>query len=172
MSKSLRLIGLASFSYLIIVYLVRGLLPESIPSTFTILVLPLGLIAAILFIDLHNRARIPSRTDQSMKQSTRSIGYEVQQLSRRIMVANGSSSDYYSNVLLGRLREVMAERASIETGMDLDRVRRILSDPEKARSFLRNDALCNLLYYHGKSRGIDRRRMMIDLTSMIGEWTP
>src|SRR2546422_11518238 len=170
MRKSLRLILLASIADAAAVYLTRGFLPNSIPTTLTFLVLPLGLLAVMLYLDLHLRARVPSPVQLPGKQSTRSLGHEVQLLTKRIEVATNSSADYYEKIVLGRMKELMVEKASIETGVAVDDVRKILSDPRLARGFLRNDALYNLLYTRSISRGKDRRNMLAKLTDLIEDW--
>src|SRR5881296_3416195 len=170
MRKSLRLILLASIAYAAAVYLTRGFLPNSIPTTLTFLVFPLALLAVMLYLDLHLRARVPSPTLLPGKQSTRSLGHEVQLLTKRIEVATNSSADYYERIVLGRMKELMVEKASIETGVAVDDVRKILSDPRLARGFLRNDALYNLLYTRSISRGKDRRNMLARLTDLIEDW--
>jgi hypothetical protein len=170
MRKSLRLILLASIAYAASVYLTRGFLPNSIPTTLTFLVFPLGLLAIVFYLDLRFRARVPSAIQLHEKQSTRSLGHEVQLLTKRIEVATNSSVDYYEKVILGRMRELMVERASIETGAAVEDVRKILGDPQHARRFLGNDSLYNLLYTRRSSRGRDRREMLARLTDLIEDW--
>jgi hypothetical protein len=94
----------------------------------------------------------------------------VQLLTKRIEVATNSSVDYYEKVILGRMRELMVERASIETGAAVEDVRKILGDPQLARRFLGNDSLYNLLYTRRSSRGRDRREMLARLTDLIEDW--
>src|SRR2546426_8932878 len=170
MRKTLRLILLASIAYAAAVYLTRGLLANSIPTTLTFLVFPLGLLAILLYLDLHLRATVPSATQIHWKQSTRSLGHEVQLLTKRIEVATHSSADYYERIVLDRMKELMVEKASIETGVAVDDVRKILSDPRLARGFLKNDALYILLYTRSISRGKDRRNMLAKLTDLIEDW--
>ena len=170
MRKSLRLILLASITYAAAIYLTRGFLPNSIPTTLTFLVFPLGLLAVMLYLDLHLRARVPSPTQLPRKQSTRSLGYEVQLLTKRIEVATSSSADYYDKIVLGRMRELMVEKASIETGLEVEDVRKVLADPKLARRFLGNDLLYNLLYSRVSSRGRGRSDMLAKLTDLIEGW--
>ena len=170
MRKSLRLILLASIAYAAAVYLTRGFLPNSIPTTLTFLVFPLALLAVMLYLDLHLRARVPSPTLLPGKQSTRSLGYEVQLLTKRIEVATNSSADYYERIVLGRMRELIADKASIETGVAVEDVRKVLADPKLARGFLQDDLLYNLLYTRSISKRRSRRDMLAKLTDLIEEW--
>ena len=170
MRKSLRLILLASIVYAAAVYLTRGFLPNSIPTTLTFLVFPLGLLAVMIYLDLHQRAKVPSPMQLPRKQSTRSLGHEVQLLTKRIEVATNSSADYYEKIILGRMRELMVEKASIETGVAVEEVRKVLGDPKLARGFLGNDLLYNLLYTRSVSRGKGRRDMLAKLTDLIEDW--
>lgn len=170
MRKSLRLILLSSIAYAASVYLTRGFLPDSIPTTLTFLVFPLGLLAVMLYLDLHFRARVPSSTQLPRKQSTRSLGHEVQLLTKRIEVATNSSADYYEKILLGRMKELIVEKASIETGVAVEDVRKTLADPKLAKRFLGNDLLYNLLYTRGSSTGRGRRDMLAKLTDLIEDW--
>jgi len=68
------------------------------------------------------------------------------------------------------MRELMVEKASIETGVSVEDVRKVLANPKLARGFLRDDALYNLLYTRNISRGKDRRDMLAKLTDLIEEW--
>ncbi len=167
--RSARLIVYASAVYAIGVYLYRGLLPANLPSAVTLLAVPLFLLIVIFSSDLLSRARLPSKTEPNMLLG-RSLNHEVELLSRQVEVAGRSSSDYYETVLISRLRELLVDKVTIETGMDRVSVKQRLFNPTLGLSLLGDPALYSLLFTSNRVPSRDRQRTLEIVADKIGRW--
>ena len=172
MRKSITLVAVASTVYGSMIYLSRGYLSPSIPSTLSILVPPVVILAIIFYWDLLLRARVSSSPVPKRALPQRRLGQDVQMLSKQIQVATSSSADYYDTVLVNRLRDALVERVSVQTGMDPERVRLTLSDPMHGPAMLHDPLLYHLLYTERPSKGQERVRMIDMIVDKIDGWKP
>src|SRR5881296_570595 len=88
-----------------------------------------------LAVDLTGRATNPS---DKMKRISppRKLGRGIETLTKQIKVGETSSKQYYETILLNRLRDVMVEKVSLETGMEIDRTKEILMNKLQGPSLL------------------------------------
>jgi len=94
----------------------------------------------------------------------------VQFLSRQIEVAAGASQAYFETILLNRLRDVMIERVSLETGMEKEIVKRELADGRLGPALVRDPVLYSLLYDSRPLKGSARIEMLRETTVRIEAW--
>ena len=162
--STLRLLALVSGIYIALLLLFRSFVPETVSPTVTLLALPLILIAIVLTLDLSDRATLPSHT-QSSKTAKRLRARDVRFLTKQVEVAARASPTYFETILRHRLREALAEKVSLETGLDKESVRRSLADPDAGPRLLKDPETYKLLYYtppHGTQNRLQLLRQSIE----------
>lgn len=123
----------------------------------------------ILAIDLSDRATLPSET--VAQQGARMLrARDVQTLTRQVSVAAKASPAYFENILRTRLRDLLAEKVSLETGMEKDAVRRTLADERLGPRLLKDSRIYALLYYSRPPRAEERVRMLREIIDRIEAW--
>ena len=167
--STLKLLAVASGVYVFLLVSLRSLVPEGLTSTITLLALPLIVLALVLVADLSYRATIPSRTATQSKPK-RFRARNVEFLSRQVEVAAGASQAYFETILLNRLRDLMIERVSLETGMGKESVKRDLADSRFGPALVRDPLLYRLLYDSRPLRGAARVAMLRETIARIGAW--
>ena len=164
--RTLRLLTIVSGIYIFFLILLRSLIPEKLTSSITLLGLPLVILALILVSDLSYRATTPSKTI-SKKEPTRFQARDVQYLSRQVQVASEASQAYFESVLLSRLRDILVDKVSLETGMEKEKVKRELADRSQGPSLTRDQRLYMLLYSSIPSKGATRIKMIHEALDLI-----
>jgi hypothetical protein len=164
---SLVIIG-AGFYYAVVI-LVRGYLPSDYTPPPYFLVAPLAALVLVLVADLASRATIPSESPVRRVQR-RLLSREVRFLTDQIETATHASPEYFDKVLRGRLRGILSEKVSLETGMDRERVRIILGNPVLGPSLLRDRQLYDLLYSRAFARRPDRVKMLGETVARVEAW--
>jgi hypothetical protein len=96
----------------------------------------------------------------------------VAQLTRLIEVGTWASPDYFENVLMTRLRDLLVEKARLETGLGREKVLEILENPRLGPRFLANDLLYRLLYSPGPAKGTARIEMLEEAVALVEAWKP
>ena len=167
--KTLRLLASTSAVYLIALVLLRSAIPEALTPTVTLLAFPLILLAMILAIDLSDRATLPSESF-AQKKSRILRARDVQSLTRQVGVAAKASPAYFENILRSRLRDLLTEKVSLETGMERDTVKRALADERLGPRLLRDSRTYALLYYSLPPRAEERVRMLREIIDRIEAW--
>jgi hypothetical protein len=162
-------LAFASAVYLFLLLLLRSVIPEALTPTVTLLALPLVLFAMILAVDLSDRATVPSETMADENPGILRARY-VQSLTRQVGVAAKASPAYFENILRSRLRDLLAEKVSLETGMEKDEVKRALADDKLGPRLLRDSRTYALLYYAPPPRADQRLQMLREIIDRIEGW--
>lgn len=159
----------ASGVYLFFLIFLRSLIPETITSSITLLGLPLVILALILVSDLSYRATTPSKTPQK-NTLTRFQARDVQYLTRQVQVASVASQAYFESVLLSRLKDILIDKVSLETGMERDKAKLELAGGRLGSSLARDQRLHTLLYTSTPSKGEARIDMIREAVDLIEAW--
>ncbi len=167
----LRLILPASVLYFAVLFLARGLLPPDVSPPLYFLVGPFLLVVLILVSDLSARAASPSETALRHPPS-RTLARKVKLLTGQISVAEKASPEYFESVLLLRLRDILADKVSLETGMEKEGVLELMGDPGLGAGLLRDEGLYRLLYRKPVRRGTARVRLLKEAVERVEAWKP
>ena len=132
---------------------------------------PLLLVVLIIVSDLAYRATTPTETP-ARNTPGRRLAREVRLLTQQIEVGTRASPEYFDTFLLARLREILVERVSLETGMDRALVREVLANWKLGPGLLHDRELYNLLYTEPPPRGGARFRLLKEAVSRIEAWKP
>jgi hypothetical protein len=167
--STLRLLVLASGIYVLFLIFLRSLVPETLTPSITLLALPLIILAVILVSDLSHRATGPSKTPAQTR-VRRFRARDVRYLSRQVEVASKASEAYFETILLNRLRDILAEKVSLETGIEKEYVKLELVDPVKGPALVRDVPLYRLLYSSTPLKGAMRVKMLREAIDGIEAW--
>ncbi len=162
---------MVSVVYFAVLLLARNLLPGDVRIPPYFLAGPILLVVLVLVKDLSGRATVPTE-HLTRRRPVRKLGWDVEQLTRRIEVGTGASNQYFDSVLLARLRAVLAEKVSLETGMDRERVREMLKNKLLGPGLLGDQEMYRLLYSRAPSRGPERVKTLERLAGLVEEWKP
>ncbi len=167
--STLTLLILASAFYFFLLTIFRNLISESIVPTISLLAVPLVVLAAILTLDLHNRSigptEIQSRVDSKVIRAR-----DVQFLTQQLKVAGKASPAYFETILRTRLRDLLAEKVSLETGMEKEDVKRSLTDRRLGPALLKDSRTYELLYYPPPLGSGSRLQMLREIIDRIEAW--
>ncbi len=161
----------SAIAYAAILLVARGILPsDSTPAT-SLIAIPLVMIAITLILDMARRSTvstetIPDRTEEKFR------GRQVQFLSRQIDVTTEASASYFDEVVRSRLVELLITKASLESGLERERVSRALSDHKSGVRLLHDDVLYKLLYSAAPGKGRARIEMIRAAVDRIEAWNP
>lgn len=143
--NTLRLLFWAAAAYALLLVVVRGIFPsESIPAV-SLTGIPLIVVVVFIARDL-SRKSTRSTVSETIRTAKGFQGSPVQFLSGQFKVAAGASNSYFENVVRGRLRELLTIKVALETGLENEAVRRLLSDPMQGPSLLRDESLYRILF--------------------------
>jgi hypothetical protein len=143
--KTLRLFIIASAIYLFVVIVLRSLIPETLTSTVSLLASPLVVLAILMIIDLSSRATYPSEIN-ARETPRRLRARDLQYLARQVEVAAKASPAYFESILLNRLRDLLTEKVSLETGIEKESLKRVLADERFGPRLLKDQETYALLY--------------------------
>ncbi len=167
--STVKLLVSASGVYVLFLIFLRSLFPETLTPSITLLALPLIILAMILVSDLSHRATTPSKTPAETR-VRRFQARDVQYLSRQVEVAPKASQAYFQTILLNRLRDILAEKVSLETGIEKENVKQELADAVKGPALVGNGPLYRLLYSSTPSKGATRVKMLREAIDGIEAW--
>ncbi len=167
--STISLILIGAGLYYAVVFFVRGYLPSDYSPPPYFLVAPLAALVLVLVADLASRATVPSE-HPTRKVQRRLLSREVRFLTDQIETATHASPEYFDKVLRGRLRSILADKVSLETGMDVERVKNILGNPVLGPGFLRDRQLYDLLYSRTSARGHNRVKMLEETVARVEAW--
>jgi hypothetical protein len=142
-------------------------------SIISITAIPLIVIAVVLIRDLMGKSAEPTFIQKigAVESNIGASRYNrLNFLSRQIDVTLDSSASYFDDVVRARLRELIITKASLQRGMDIVDVRRILSNSVKGPIFLRNEKFYRLLYSAPPSKPKDRIDMVKETVRLIENW--
>lgn len=168
---TVKLLVLSSGLYVLFLVFLRSLIPETLTPSVTILALPLLILVLILVSDLSYRATIPLKIP-AQRRVQRFQARDVQYLSRQVEVASIGSQAYFESILLSRLRDILAEKVSLETGIEKEKVKQELADAVKGPALVRDGSLYRLLYSSTFARGATRVKMLREAVDGIEAWKP
>jgi hypothetical protein len=169
--NTVRLIVAGSAVYFTVLLFSRGLFASGYEPRLYLLVAPLLLLLVILAGDLASRATTPRETPAGLV-TGRVMSMEVQHLTRQIQVASRASRSYFENVLLSRLRNILLEKACLETGICREKVQGLLGDPGLGPGFLKDPELYRLLYTPAGATGQARVSLLLEAVRRVEAWKP
>lgn len=167
--NAIRLLAWTAVAYVIMLVLIRGSIPDNTIPTITLTGIPLIVIIVIIGQDLLRRSTRPTKTPK-VSQRERLVGRPVQLLSGQIRVAETASDSYFEGVIRARLKELMITKASLETGLEYEQVRRILADPSSGPRLIADTHLYGLLYSPTPRKGPARLKTIQEAVALIGAW--
>jgi len=167
--STLTLLAIASGFYLLLLIVLRSLIPETLAPTLPLLALPLVVLALILTLNLSDRSTAPFEL-KARETPRRMRAMDMQSLTRQVEVAGRSSPGYFDTVLRNRLRDLLIEKVSLETGMERESVRRTLADERQGPLLLGDFALYRLLYYPPARKSEARLQMLRETIDRIESW--
>jgi len=167
--STLILLVLASAFYFLLLTIFRNIVPESVAPSLSLLALPLVLLALILTIDLRNRSTSPMET--KVRKDSRALrARDVQSLTRQVEVAGNASPAYFETILRNRLRNLLAEKVSLETGMEKESVKKALADNKLGPQLLKDPRTYALLYYPPPHSPDSRLQLLREIIDRIEGW--
>ncbi len=147
----------------------RSILSASTTPTIPILAAPLLVLALILTLDLQRRSTAPMEIKP--REDPKSLrARDVQSLTRQVEVGGTASPAYFETILRARLREILAEKVSLEMAMDKESVKRILADKMQGPRLLNDAKTYALLYYPPPSSSGTRLQMLREIIDRIEGW--
>jgi len=167
--STLRLLVIVSGIYVLLLVLFRSIIPETVSPTVSLLALPLVLLALILSLDLSDRATRPSPT-KAREAPRRLRARDVQFLTRQVEVAAKASPAYFEAILRGRLRDLLVEKVSLETGMEKELVKRALVDANIGPRLLKDLETYKLLYYSPPRGAVARLQLLRQIIDRVEGW--
>lgn len=167
--STLKLLVIVSGIYLLLLVLFRSIIPETLTPTVTLLAIPLVLLALVLAFDLSDRATLPSRT-KAREAPRRLRARDVQFLTRQVEVAAKASPAYFDTILRGRLRDLLAEKVSLENGMEKESVKRTMADANMGPRLLKDLETYKLLYYSPPRGAEARLQLLRQIIDRIEGW--
>jgi len=174
--NSLRFLIWIAAVYIVILLVARGFFPGDSTPGISLAAIPFVIIAIAIIRDLTSRSseafKVPTVRLESVQK-----GEQLRFLSRQIEVTAKASASYFNDVVGARLRGILVDKVSIETGIDKARVRALLSSETSGPSLLRNARLCSILYGSGllyslPGTGKNRIRMVGEAVTLIEAWKP
>jgi hypothetical protein len=169
--NTITLLILVSAFYLFLFTIFRNLVPESAIPNLSLLAIPLVVLALILTTDLRRRATTPTERHTS-KEPKRIRARDVQSLTRQLEVAANASPGYFETILRARLRELLAEKVSLEMGIEKETVKKALANPTQGQQLLKDQKMYELLYYHPPIGPELRLQMLREIIDRIEAWKP
>lgn len=167
--STIRLLGVLSASYVLLLVLFRNLIPESVSPTVSLLAFPLILLAVVLAVDLSGRAVLPTKS-KVRRVPRRLRARDVQYLTRQVEVGAKASPAYFESVLRTRLRALLVDKVSLETGMEKDMVRQSLADGVAGPRLLKDPEFYRLLYYSPPRGAETRLQLLRQIVDGIEGW--
>ena len=97
---------------------------------------------------------------------------DVQSLTRQLEVASSASPAYFETIIRVRLRGLLVEKVSLETGVERETVKKALTDRIQGMRLLKDQRMYELLYYHLTLSPESRLRMLREVIERIEAWRP
>jgi hypothetical protein len=167
--NTIRLVFWSAVAYGVLLTLVRGVFPSESAPTISLTGIPLIVVVVIIARDLARRSTTPT-VRRTISTPTGFRENPVKFLSGQFRVAVNASNSYFDNVVRSRLRELLTSKVALETGLDNETVRRVLSDPREGLLLLQDEALYRMLYGPTPQRGLARINLIGDAIDLIGAW--
>ena len=168
--NTVRLLFWSAIAYAVLLVLVRGLFPSESTPTISLTGIPLIVIIVVIARDLARKSTSPT-ISKAIPTTSRFKGNPVQFLSGQFRIAAGASNSYFENVVRARLRELLTAKVALETGLEKETARQLLSDPKRGPGLLKDESLYLILYGPTPKDGLARMTMISDAIDLIGAWT-
>ncbi len=168
---TIKLLFWTSLAYIAVLTILRGVFPSNSTPATSLIAIPLLISALILIRDMVLRSTSHNETvDKNGLKKSKSRRVEL--LSRQIDVTANASASYFDDVVRARLIDLLINKASLESGLEKEKVLHAMSEEKKAMRFLKNDALYKLLYTAIPEKGRARIVMIRDAVDLIEAWNP
>jgi hypothetical protein len=167
--NTVRLLLWSAVAYALLLVLVRGVFPSESAPTISLTGIPLIVIVVLIARDLVRRSTSPT-VIRKVEATVGFRGNPVQFLSGQFKVAARASNSYFENVVQSRLRELLAVKVALETGLDREAVRRLLSDSRQGPELVADESLYHMLYGPPPQSGLERINMIGAAIDLIGAW--
>lgn len=167
--NTVKLLFSSAVAYAILLVLVRGIFPSESTPPLSLISIPLIVIVVMIARDLAGKSTSPT-ISKTIPSTAGFHGNAVQFLSGQMRVAASASSSYFENVVRSRLRELLTAKVVLETGLQSETVRRLLSDPRQGPLLLGDESLYRILYGPAPQSGLARISMIGDAIDLIGAW--
>lgn len=167
--KSVRLLIWSAVAYAVLLVLVRGVLPSESTPTISLTGIPLIVMILMIARDLVRKSTSPTKK-MAIAKTTSFHGNPVQFLSAQFRVAADASNSYFENIVQARLKELLVTKISLERGLEIDTVRRLMSDKTRGPQLLEDESLYRMLYGPTPPAGLARMNMISDAIDLIGAW--
>lgn len=168
--NTVRLLFWSAIAYAVLLVLVRGLFPSESTPTISLTGIPLIVIIIVIARDLARRSTSPTLR-RAIPTTSRFKGNTVQFLSGQFRIAASASNSYFEDVVRAKLRELLIEKVTLETGLEKETARQLLSDPKRGPRLLEDESLYRMLYWPAPKDGLARMNMISDAIDLIGAWT-
>jgi hypothetical protein len=168
--NTVRLLFGSAVAYAVLLVLVRGLFPSESTPTISLTGIPLVVIIVLIARDLARKSTSPT-ISKAAPTTSGFKGNPVQFLSGQFRVAASASSSYFENVVRARLKELLTVKVALETGLEKETVRRLLSDPSRGPGLLEDESLYRMLYGPAPRGGLARMNLISAAIDLIGAWT-
>jgi hypothetical protein len=123
----------------------------------------------ILSSDLSYHATVPS--PKPITTALRRIpARDVQFLTEQVAVGATASASYFDSIVLSRVRDMLDEKVSLETGLDKKTVKQTLASSVEGMKLLEDQELYRLLYGKPPSKGKARLKMLVEAIERIEAW--
>ncbi|HVH15956.1 MAG TPA: hypothetical protein VNA15_09610 [Candidatus Angelobacter sp.] len=167
--NTFRLLFWSVVAYVLLLALVRGIVPSESTPTISLTGIPLVVIIIMIGRDLARRSTSPTVTS-NVTGPTDFRGNPLEFLSGQFRVAANASNSYFENVVRARLKELLTAKLALETGLENETVRRLLSDTRNGRRLVDNDPLYRMVYGPIPPGGLERMRMIGEAIDLIRGW--
>ncbi len=168
---TVKLLFWTALAYTAVLIIVRGVLPSNSTPTTSLIAIPLLILAVIIIRDMALRST-SQREIVDKRSFETSKGRQVELLSHQIDVTANASASYFDDIVRARLKDLLINKASLESGLGREKVLREMSDEKKRMRFLNNDALYKLLYSPIPKKGRARIVMIREAVDLIEAWNP
>lgn len=158
-----------SGAYIFLIFLLRSLIPEELTSSPIILSIPLVALAIFLGRDLLHQSTRPSELPTNAG-SQRFRAREVQLLTTQVRVASTASRTFFETIILARLRDLFAEKVSLETGIEKENVKAQLADSLVGPALVHDRTLYRLLYSKPPRTPAERVNVLREAIDRIEAW--
>jgi hypothetical protein len=167
--NAVKLLFWSGVAYALLLVLARGIFPSESTPTISLTGIPLIVIVVIIARDLARKSTSPTAR-RTIPTTTGFRGNPVQFLSGQFRVAASASNSYFENVVRGRLKELLTTKVALETGLEDEMVRRLLSDPRHGPRLLEDESLYRMLYGPTPQGGLSRMNVISEAIDLIGAW--
>ena len=168
--NTVRLLFWSAVAYAVLLVLVRGLFPSESTPTISLTGIPLVVIIVVIARDLARKSTSPT-ISKATPTTSGFKGNPVQFLSGQFRVAAAASNSYFENVVQARLRELLTAKVALETGLETETARQLMSDPRRGPGLIEDEALYSMLYGPAPRGGPARMNMISHAIDLIGAWT-